>query len=42
LKEHSAITIEPYLAATIKTWPVKYETLVTETENSFKTQPSLP
>jgi len=23
----TAITIEPYLAATIEAWPVKYETL---------------
>jgi len=30
-----AINIEPYLAATVETRPFKYETLVTETENSF-------
>jgi len=30
--------MEPYVAATIKTWPAKHETLTTETENSFKTQ----
>jgi len=35
-------TIEPYLAAILITWPAKYETLTTETENSFKTQPFLP
>jgi len=32
----TAITIEPYLAVTIEASPVKYETLETETENSFK------
>ena len=31
------MNIEPYLADAIKTWPAKYETLVTETENSYKT-----
>jgi len=30
-------TIQPYLAATNKTRPPKYETLATETENSFET-----
>jgi len=30
-------TIQPYLAAINKTRPPKYETLTTETENSFKT-----
>jgi len=33
----TAITTEPYLAATFETSPPKYETLVNETENSFKT-----
>ena len=48
LRRQVAVTIEtgttiaPYLAATITTWPAKYDTLTTETENSFKTQPSLP
>jgi len=32
-----ATAIEPYVEATIKTWPAKYKTL-TETENSLKTQ----
>jgi len=31
-------SIEPHVAATIKTWPAKYETLSTETKNSFKNQ----
>jgi len=35
-------TIELYLETTIKTWPAKYETLTTETENSFKFKLSLP
>jgi len=34
----TAKTIEPHFAATIETRPAKYETLTTETENSFKTQ----
>ena len=34
----TATNIEPYHAATIKTWPAKYETHTTETENSVKTQ----
>jgi len=28
--------IELYFAANIETWPVKHETLITATENSFK------
>jgi len=35
--EEEATTVEPYLAATTETCPTKYETLVIETENSFKT-----
>ena len=38
----TAATIEPCLAATIETWPVKYVTLTIETENSFKTLTPLP
>jgi len=34
----TATTIEPYLAAAVKTRPAKYETLAIETKNSFKTQ----
>jgi len=36
--KQSQLSIEPYVAATIKTWPAKYETLSTETENSLKNQ----
>ena len=36
--ETATIIDRTYVAATIKPWPAKYETLTTETENSFKTQ----
>jgi len=34
----TATTIEPYIAATTKARPAKYETLTTATQNSFKIQ----
>jgi len=37
----TAITIEPYLAATIEIWTCQSGTLVTETENSLRSQPFL-
>ena len=37
----TATTIEQYLAANVEFQPAKYETLTTETENSFKFLTSL-
>jgi len=34
------MTIEPYRVVTIENWPAKNETLVSGTENSFKTSSS--
>jgi len=38
----TVLTIELYLAASTETWSANYESLVIETENSFKTSPPSP
>ena len=37
-----ATTIEPHLAANIKTWPAKYERLQLKQKTTSKLKPSLP